>query len=117
MYPDVKGRDGVPEVTVEDIFPLGFNFMTMHYLLKAAMDGMLEHGKKNYTQQGVLYTCDKEDAHRYPRRQRHAALRSAGLHGTGRTVHAQTKGLYHRRQRGGGFPAGLREDPIDDRLT
>ncbi len=62
MYPDVKGQNGVPEVTVEDIYALGFNFMTMHYLLKAAMDGMLEHGKHNFTQQGVLYTCDKADA-------------------------------------------------------
>lgn len=62
MYPDVAGKDGVPEVTVEDIFPLGFNFMTMHYTLKAAMDGMLEHGKHNFSQQGCLYTCDKKDA-------------------------------------------------------
>jgi methylisocitrate lyase len=62
MYPDVKGKDGVPEVTVEEIYPLGFNFMTMHYLLKAAMDGMLEHGKHNVAQQGCLYTCDKKDA-------------------------------------------------------
>jgi len=62
MYPDVKGRDGVPEVTVDEIYPLGFNFMTMHYLLKAAMDGMLEHGKRNFAQQGCLYTCDKKDA-------------------------------------------------------
>jgi 2-methylisocitrate lyase-like PEP mutase family enzyme len=62
MYPDVGGRNGVPEVTVEEIFPLGFNFMTMHYTLKAAMDGMLEHGKHNVAQQGSLYTCDKKDA-------------------------------------------------------
>jgi 2-methylisocitrate lyase-like PEP mutase family enzyme len=62
MYPDVKGKNGVPEVTVEEIFPPGFNFMSMHYLLKAAMDGMLEHGKHNFAQQGCLYTCDKKDA-------------------------------------------------------
>ncbi len=62
MYPDVKGKDGVPEVTVDDVYPLGFNFITMHYLLKAAMDGMLEHGKQNFAQQGCLYTCDKKDA-------------------------------------------------------
>ena len=62
MYPDVKGKDGVPEVTVDEIYPLGFNFMTMHFLLKAAMDGMLEHGKHNFRQQGCLYTCDKKDA-------------------------------------------------------
>lgn len=62
MYPDVKGKNGVPEVSVEEIYPLGFNFMTIHYLLKAAMDGMLEHGKRNFAQQGCLYTCDKIDA-------------------------------------------------------
>lgn len=62
MYPDVAGKNGVPEVTVEEIYPLGFNFLTMHYTLKAAMDGMLEHGKKNFQQQGSLYTCDKKDA-------------------------------------------------------
>jgi 2-methylisocitrate lyase-like PEP mutase family enzyme len=62
MYPDVKGKNGVPEVTADEIYTLGFNFMTMHYLLKAAMDGMLEHGKHNFIQQGNLYTCDKKDA-------------------------------------------------------
>ena len=58
----VKGKDGIPEVLVDEIYALGFNFMTMHYLLKAAMDGMLEHGKYNFTQQGCIYTCDKKDA-------------------------------------------------------
>jgi len=62
MYPDVKGKDGVPEITVDEAYALGFNFMTMHYLLKAAMDGMLEHGKKNFIQQGNVYTCDKADS-------------------------------------------------------
>jgi methylisocitrate lyase len=62
MYPDVAGKNGAPEVTMEEIYPLGFNFVTMHYLLKAAMDGMLEHGKYNFAQQGCIYTCDKKDA-------------------------------------------------------
>lgn len=62
MYPDVAGRHGVPEVTVDQIRPLGFRFMTMHYTLKAAMDGMIEHGLRNFAEQGCLYTCDKDDA-------------------------------------------------------
>ncbi|MGE4430307.1 MAG: oxaloacetate decarboxylase [Sphingobium sp.] len=62
MFPDVRDIDGKPAVTVDDIYPLGFNFMTMHYLLKAAMDGMLEHGLKNAAQQGCHYTCQKVDA-------------------------------------------------------
>lgn len=59
MYPDVAAKDGVPEVTVEQVYPLGFNFMTTHYTLKAAMEGMLEHGVHNFKQQGSLYTCEK----------------------------------------------------------
>ena len=86
MYPDVGGRNGVAEVTVEDIYPLGFNFMTMHYTLKAAMDGMLEHGKKNFAQQGSLYTCDKAGCDGNPWHERHAVVRSARLHGTGGEV-------------------------------
>jgi 2-methylisocitrate lyase-like PEP mutase family enzyme len=62
MYPDASGHNGVPEVTVDQIYPLGFNMLTIHYLLKAAMDGMLEHGFKNVAQSGCLYTCDKVDA-------------------------------------------------------
>lgn len=62
MYPDVKGKNGVPEITAEVAYGLGFNFMTMHYLLKAAMDGMLEHGKQNFKQQGNVYTCAKKDS-------------------------------------------------------
>lgn len=62
MFPDVRDIDGKPGVTVEEIYPLGFNFLTMHYTLKAAMDGMLEHGLRNVQQQGCHYTCQKVDA-------------------------------------------------------
>ncbi len=62
MYPDVKAENGVPEVTVDEVYPLGFNFITTHYTLKAAMDGMLEHGKKNFADQSSVYTCDKKGA-------------------------------------------------------
>lgn len=62
MYPDVKAENGIPEVTVDQVYPLGFKFMTTHYTLKAAMDGMLEHGKENFKQQGSVYTCSKKGA-------------------------------------------------------
>jgi methylisocitrate lyase len=62
MYPDVMGSNGVAEITAEQAYELGYNFMTMHYTLKAAMDGMLEHGIHNFRQQGCLYTMDKKDA-------------------------------------------------------
>jgi 2-methylisocitrate lyase-like PEP mutase family enzyme len=62
MFPDVRDIDGKPGVTVEQLWPIGFNFLTMHYTLKAAMDGMLEHGLHNARQQGCHYTCQKVDA-------------------------------------------------------
>jgi len=116
MYPDVKGKNGVPEVTFEEIFPLGFNFMTMHYLLKAAMDGMLEHGRKNFAQGGVLYTCDKKDA--------------TGVMGDSATplfdpqaymeLEARFTGEKHDYTIVGNevdeFPEGLVRHPIDDRF-
>jgi len=116
LYPDVNGRDGVPEVTVDEVYPLGFNFMTMHYLLKAAMDGMLEHGKRNFAQQGCLYTCDKKD--------------STGVMGDSATPLFDPQGYMELEGRFTGttkkytivgnrveaFPPGLVHTPIDDRF-
>lgn len=61
-YPDAGVVDGKAEVTPEDVYALGYNFLTVHYLFKAAMDGMLEHGLKNFAAQNVVYTCTKNDA-------------------------------------------------------
>ena len=116
MYPDVGGANGVAEVSVEDIYPLGFNFMTMHYTLKAAMDGMLEHGLRNFAQQGSLYTCDKQDA--------------TGIMGMSASPLFDPQAYMELEARFGGqrkdytivgnevedFPAGFVRTPIDDRL-
>jgi methylisocitrate lyase len=116
MYPDVKGKNGAPEVTVDEVYPLGFNFMTMHYLLKAAMDGMLEHGKQNFAQQGCLYTCDKKDA--------------TGVFGDSATPLFDPQGYMELESRFTGkkkdytivgndvsaYPEGFIRTPIDDRL-
>jgi len=116
MYPDVAGRDGVPEVTVEDIYPLGYNFLTMHYTLKAAMDGMLEHGKRNFAQQGSLYTCDKQDA--------------TGIYGMSATPLFDPRGYMELEERFSGrrkeftivgnevedYPEGFVRTPITDRF-
>lgn len=62
MYPDAAGHGGRPEITVDQARELGFRIITMHYLLKAAMDGMLEHGRQNFARQDCLYTYEKKDA-------------------------------------------------------
>jgi methylisocitrate lyase len=116
MYPDAAGKNGVPEVTVEDVYPLGYNLMTVHYLLKAAMDGMLEHGLRNVAQQGCLYTCDKEDA--------------TGILGCSATPLFDPKGYMELEGRFSGkrkeytivghqvddYPKGFVRTPITDRL-
>lgn len=56
MYPDLNQDMGVPEVAVEDIYPLGFNLVTMHFLMKAAMAGMMEYGLKNFAANNNVYS-------------------------------------------------------------
>ena len=57
MYPDVVIQpDGSPEVELKDIEALGFNYVTMHYLEKGSMYGMLDYGLKNYANQNTVYS-------------------------------------------------------------
>ena len=53
-----KGADGRyhPSVTMEELTPLGFVMCSSHYTMKAAMEGMLEHGLANFKDQSVAYT-------------------------------------------------------------
>lgn len=116
MFPDVRDIDGKPGVTVDDIYPLGFNFLTMHYTLKAAMDGMLENGLHNYAQQGCHYTCQKKDA--------------TGIMGMSATPLFDPHSYMELESRFGGekkdftivgnavedFPEGFVRSSIDDRL-
>lgn len=56
MFPDLNQDMDMPELDVEDIYALGFNFITMHYLIKAAMAGMMEYGKINFANQNNVYS-------------------------------------------------------------
>lgn len=55
MWPDVGSTDGVPDVKLEDIEKLGFNFVTMHILEKAAMWGMIDFGKHACNEKSLVY--------------------------------------------------------------
>ena len=59
-----KGADGHyhPSVTMEELTKLGFIMCSSHYTLKAAMEGMLEHGIQNYKNQSVAYTFETAPA-------------------------------------------------------
>lgn len=57
MYPDVVIQpDGKPEVELKDIEALGFNYVTMHYLEKGSMFGMLDYGLKNFENKNTVYS-------------------------------------------------------------
>ncbi|MBR3270763.1 MAG: isocitrate lyase/PEP mutase family protein [Clostridia bacterium] len=60
MYPDVVSRNGVPDVELDDIDKLGFKLVSMHYLEKGAMWGMLDFGKKNIEAKNTVYS-DEHD--------------------------------------------------------
>ena len=60
MYPDVESVNGVPEVELEDIKALGFNLVTMHYLEKGAMWGMVDYGRHNYANKSTVYSTEHD---------------------------------------------------------
>ena len=59
-----KGPDGHyhPTVTMAELTPLGFVMCSSHYTMKAAMEGMLEHGLANFRDQSVAYTFENAPA-------------------------------------------------------
>jgi 2-methylisocitrate lyase-like PEP mutase family enzyme len=56
IFADVRADNGVPSVTMEQLTRLGFKCASTHYTMKAAMEGMLEHGRANFKDQSVAYT-------------------------------------------------------------
>jgi methylisocitrate lyase len=58
MFGDVATLDGVPFVRLEDIEALGFNLVSMHYLEKGSMYGMLDYGKHVFKNRSTAYADD-----------------------------------------------------------
>lgn len=56
IFADVRADNGIPSLTMEQLTGLGFKCASTHYTMKAAMEGMLEHGLANYRDQSVSYT-------------------------------------------------------------
>ena len=56
IFADVRADNGIPSVTMEQLTPLGFKCASTHYTMKAAIEGMLEHGLANFKDQSVAYT-------------------------------------------------------------
>lgn len=58
IFADVRADTvtGAPFCTMEQLTPLGFVMCSSHYTMKAAIEGMLEHGRENFKNQSVGYT-------------------------------------------------------------
>ncbi len=58
IFADVRAdaATGEPYCTMEQLTPLGFVMCSSHYTMKAAVEGMLEHGRENFKNQSVGYT-------------------------------------------------------------
>ena len=60
MYPDIESHNGIPDVNIDDLIPLGFNLVTCHYLEKAAWYGMLDYGRHMVAERGTLYVNEHD---------------------------------------------------------
>ena len=56
MYPDVAARNHCPDVELSDMERCGFNLVTMHYMEKGAMWGMIEYGVNNLKNKSTVYS-------------------------------------------------------------
>ncbi|MBN1453109.1 MAG: isocitrate lyase/PEP mutase family protein [Anaerolineales bacterium] len=65
MWPDVASKNGVPNINLNDVYPLGFNFVTMHIFEKAVMYGMMKYGLENFKNQNSVYS-EMHDMGGYP---------------------------------------------------
>lgn len=55
MYPDLGARDGKADINVDEIAKFGFRFVGIHYLMFAAMEGMLDYGHHIYKDRSNEY--------------------------------------------------------------
>ncbi len=58
MFPDINQSVKQPTLRAADLYPLGFNLVTMHFLFKGAMVGMLNYALRTAKEQNNLYPRD-----------------------------------------------------------
>ena len=56
MYPDVAAHDGKADVELDFMEKNGFNLVTMHYMEKGAMWGMIKYGVENLKNKSTVYS-------------------------------------------------------------
>jgi len=73
MFGDVAVVNGKPFVELDDIAKLGFNLVTMHYLEKGSMYGMMDFGKRVFGDMSTRYS-DEHDMGGYTKDEQRTLL-------------------------------------------
>lgn len=60
IFPDINQDLNAPRLTFNDVFETGFEMITVHFLMKAAMTAMIEWGKKNLENGNNFYSNDED---------------------------------------------------------
>jgi methylisocitrate lyase len=78
MFGDIATIDGVPFVRLEDIQGLGFNLVTMHFLEKGSLYGMLDYGRRVAAERSTAYPDSHTMGGMTTDEQRHVQERDRG---------------------------------------
>lgn len=78
MFGDVATVNGVPFVRLEEIEALGFNLVTMHYLEKGSMYGMMDYGRHVFKDSSTRYADEHSMGGMTPAEQKASLERDSG---------------------------------------
>ncbi|MGO7042379.1 oxaloacetate decarboxylase [Rhizobium acaciae] len=78
MFGDVATVNGVPFVRLEEIEALGFNLVTMHYLEKGSMYGMMDYGRHVFKDGSTRYADEHSMGGMTPAEQKASLERDSG---------------------------------------
>lgn len=56
MFADINAKRGLEQISFAQLEELGFQLVTMHFTMKAAMAGMIEAGRANVAEMGNTYS-------------------------------------------------------------
>jgi len=78
MFGDVATVNGIPFVGLDEIAALGFNLVTMHYLERGSMYGMMDFGKHVFGERSTRYSDEHTLGGLTPAEQREMMQRDRG---------------------------------------
>lgn len=56
MYPDIKSKNGVPDIQLDEVNELGFNLVTLHFMEKAVEYGLMDYAMQNMKNKSTVYS-------------------------------------------------------------